>query len=361
MFLRCITAPHLPRLPCLSALGRRLASGSAPPPRPSFALQGALCSDVTFTRLLGTVGESEVILKDMLSAWMAAASVSTPLADVVILPDRQVLDGVAPRAKGELIVDVRAKDARSNFIVEVQHRVEARFPQRAVLYTAADIVMQHAADPGEWMRPVHTLAFCDYDFAAQLPGKEGIRSSLATWRRSAHVADISRAIHTYRLQPCAAAMAHLRQQGNAALDGDLASRMSFVFALLPHAPPLEDLTCFTAPILRWASLVAHLKPDNIDNVPRDVRSEGVEKLLLMLSGSKSQTEKEAFETAQEMDRSERAMEDVKAEGKAEGMAEGAVEGKLEILRALGITSAASYRKLTGADPPADVSSLLGDR
>jgi hypothetical protein len=103
---------------------------------------GALCNDYTFTRVLGTPQKSEAILKDLLGAWHSArtGAPGEALGDISILKPK-VRDGAFPKSKGELVVDVRALDR--NYIVEVQHRVEPLFPQRAVLYAAADIVSQH--------------------------------------------------------------------------------------------------------------------------------------------------------------------------------------------------------------------------
>ena len=59
-----------------------------------------------------------------------------------------------------------------------------------------------------------------------------------------------------------------------------------MFALLPHAPRLEDLTERTNPLLRWTALIAHVEPEEIDSVPKGVRDIHAVKLMLdILHGS----------------------------------------------------------------------------
>ena len=76
-------------------------------------MHGALCSDFTFRRVLGTPSKSEPILQDLLGAMRSSQTCGreTSVGTVRIL-DGKVRDGVLPQSKGELIVDVRAKDAR---------------------------------------------------------------------------------------------------------------------------------------------------------------------------------------------------------------------------------------------------------
>jgi len=315
---------------------------------------GSLCSDYTFTRIFGTPGASEPILKDMLEAWGEAR---TPggggggggvLIDTMEIVNPQVLEGAPPRSKGELIVDVRAKDSGSNFLIEVQHRVEPLFPHRAILYAAADIVSQHVEDvTSSRLRPVHSLAFCDYDFARGQLGT-GLGSSLNAWRKSrSHAPDAARVLHTFDLQPRADDMKQLGQTINTALAAEMAARMSFVFVLLPHAPRLGDLTARTPRILQWASLIAHLRADNVDAVPAEVRRAGVDLLLGKLRDSVDETELEALRTARDLDVQDQAVVCALAEGKAEGKA----EGMAEALRLLGIETVEAYRARFGADPP----------
>ena len=321
---------------------------------------GALCYDHTFTRLLGTRGESEPILKDLVAAWRAArtggaAQAAADDVDVEIL-DRQVLAGAQPRGKGDLVADVRLRGGKDTFIVEVQHRVEPSFPRRALLYASAEFVSRHMADPAS-QRPVHTIAFCDFDFAR---GRDGIRSGLSAWRKAEPplTPATERAVHFYNLLPSAAAMASMGQLGNEALDEELASRLSFVFALLPHAPRLQDLTTATPPLLRWASLVAHVAPDNLDEVPAEVRSKGVDKLMSMLSGSVDVTKAERLEAEAKEDDFERAMESALAEGdakgeargRAEGWAEGRADAIAEMLARLSVASKSAFSAKFGVDP-----------
>ena len=263
-----------------------------------------------------------------------------------------MLDGAPPRSKGELIVDVRAKDSDKNFLVEVQHRIEPLFPHRAVLYAAADLVAQHTADErrSDALRPVHSLSFCDYDFARGGFGT-GIGSTLNTWcKAAAHVPATERAIHSFNLQPRALVLERLKQVGNAALADELAARVSFTFALLPHAPRLADLSVETPRILQWASVIAHLRADNVDAVPRAVRRPGIDRLLGVLSESAAETELERLRTVRDGAVQEAAVACARAEAKAEGVAEGVADA----LRLLNVTTVAAYRARFGADPPTEL-------
>ena len=290
---------------------------------------GALCYDYTFTRVLGTPAVSEPILLDLLSAWHTArtGAPGEVLQDVSIIKPK-VRDGAFPKSKGELVVDVRARDADSNYIVEVQHRVEPLFPHRAVLYAAADIVNQHVENvAGSWLRPVHSLAFCDFDFA---PGKVHLATYDNAWRsKAARAPDPARAIHSFTLQPARNSLEGLQQLGNPALAKEMAERLSFLFALLPHAPRLEDLAPSTPPLLRWASLVAHVGPLNVHRVPMEVRTKGVHLLLEMLHSTPDETEMERIKEEAETGQLQRALESALAEGEAKGKAKGMAEGMAE--------------------------------
>ena len=317
---------------------------------------GSLCSDYTFERILATPGESEPILKDLLEAWGETRTRDGGdgvLIDTVEILSQQVLKGAPPRPMGDLIVDVRAKNSTSNFLVEVQHRIEPLFPHRAVLYAAADLVMQHTSDERrtDALRPVHSLAFCDYDFARG-PLSTGLGSSLNAWRKSqSHVPNTACVMQAFDLQPRADEMKHLSQVVNAALAAEMAARLSFVFVLLPHAPRLSELTERLPKILQWASLIAHLRADNVDAVPVEVRRAGVDLLLGRLRETVDETELEALRTARELAAQEDAVVCALAEGKAEVKAEGKAEGKAELLHLLGLETVEAYRTRFGADPP----------
>ena len=237
----------------------------------------------------------EVILGDLVSAWLAACAPDTPAPQIQALEiiERKVFDGAPPKSKGELIVDVHASGigarGSENLIVIVQHRIEPLFPHRAALYSAADIVAQHLADSKLTAhRPVHSIAFCDYGFSKGIHGT-GMGSTLTrstTWRKSIkHKPDVASALHLYSLLPCTNQMTRLGQKGNVALNAELAGRLSFVFVLLPHAPLLEELTVSTPPLLRWASLIAYANPRNLDAIPKPVRSAGIERLMAILKVS----------------------------------------------------------------------------
>jgi len=121
---------------------------------------------------------SEVVLVDLLSALRFALTGTNPAALQVKILDTKVRDGAQPKSKGELLVDVRASDDDSNFIVEVQRRSEALFHHRALLYASADIVAQQRTSSTIYLKPTHTLAFCDHDFGP--PKIAGSRSAIGT-------------------------------------------------------------------------------------------------------------------------------------------------------------------------------------
>ena len=152
--------------------------------------------------------------------------------------------------------------------------------------------------------------------------------------------------------------------GNAALDADLASRLTLTFLLLPHVPRLRELTTATPPLLCWASLVAYAEPRSVSEVRAEVRcgSEGVAALLAVLEGSAAEIEAERYEAEQEAQRAAMATEDLLVEtrsaGRTEGRAEGRADGVRDFLRSLGIASAADYRARCGNDAPPDVMRVL---
>ena len=110
-------------------------------------LNRAFLYDATFSRILGTPNASEPILSDLLTAWRAALTRRPVDADVVSkvkIVGRTVL-GAVLRTKGELMVDLRMRDADENLIVEVQHRAEPLFSHRTLVYASADVVEQHVS------------------------------------------------------------------------------------------------------------------------------------------------------------------------------------------------------------------------
>jgi len=138
--------------------------------------------------------------------------------------------------------------------------------------------------------------------------------------------------------------------GNEALDRELAAHSSFVFALLPHAPRLEELTARTPLLLRWASLVAHAEPENLNNVPKSVRSPGVERLLDQLASSAGEVARERAQAEEADDLFLQGIVVGRAEGEAKGEAKGRAEGEAKLLLELGITSAAAYRARFDREP-----------
>ena len=321
---------------------------------------GVLCCDYTFRRILGTPNMSEVVLVDLLSALRFTQTGAKPAALQVTILDTKVRDGVKPKSKGELLVDVRASDDESNFIVEVQRRSEALFPHRALLYASADIVAQQRTSSTIYLKPTHTLAFCDYDFGAPkiAENRGAIGTSLNRWREITdplHTPELSKAIQAFNLQSDKDILNRLSGELNVHLEAEMKARMSFVFALLPHAPLLQDVTSSTHPLLRWASLVAHLQPANIDTVPKDVRDiKGVQVLLEILDGSKEETELEQALAEQARDAHEREV----LESKAEGLAEGEAKAWQKMISSLNIRTVGEFRDKFGREPPPEVLSIL---
>ena len=323
----------------------------APPRKPRAAdapslPPGSLCYDVVFRRALGTRDLSEVILEDLLGAWRAAVTgSSSSVATQVQLIDTGVKAGEGAHEKGSLAVDVRFTDAESNYIVEIQHRTEALFPHRALTYAAAEIVGQPCRR-GVGLRPVHVLAFCDFAFGAPKAGSGllvGTALSASRWRRSdtasEHLRDPALAIHAFGLLPVphAVGSALEDQRGDPHLARDMRARLSFLFALLPHAPMLCEVNASTPPILKWAALIAHLHVDNLAAVPREpgIFTPGVARLVDVLASSADHTRAEvraadeeasiAFQHAESM--ADEAWAEGEAKGKAEGIAEGKAEGE----------------------------------
>ena len=318
---------------------------------------GALCTDATFTRVLGSPGDSEPILADLIGAWHQARTGDAAAAAVAVeVSTRKVLSGLGLHDKGSLTVDVRAVTDRESYLVEVQHRPEAYFPHRALVYSAAEVVTHHISHPIDLSaRRVHTLAFCDYDFQDSLQGTLGIKSS--RWRTAApHTRVQARALQVFGLHASPRAMVGF--DVNPALERMLAQQASFVFALLPHAPRLNELTPATPPLLRWAALVAHVAPDNIDDVPKDLRIGGVARLLEMLDATASTARAEREEADRRAADDAQALEDARAEAEAKGKAEGKAEGMATALRLVGVENVASYRAHFGADPPAQLAPFL---
>lgn len=181
-------------LPALRHVLHRCASSATSRVRP--VRPGALCTDHTFTRVLGTRNESEVILADLMYAWRRAQTGdASAYIESVEICDRTVHAGAAPHSKGELVVDVRVAGGGESYLVEVQHRIEALFPHRAVIYAAAEIVAHHMQSPSfPTARSVHSLAFCDYDF--QDLKKDGSPSPLSVnfskWRTSSALKPLER-------------------------------------------------------------------------------------------------------------------------------------------------------------------------
>ena len=159
----------------------------------------------------------------------------------------------------------------------------------------------------------------------------------------------------YTVQPHASSMRGLGQRGNEALTADIAARLSLTFALLPHAPRLVDLNNATPPLIRWASLIAHVRPGNVGEVPAGVRAvPGVRRLLDVLSETTDLVahEENAARSEQEALYTERlAVFD-------EGRTEGHMEGAAAVLAEMGIVTAADYEAKLGVPPPPAVAAHL---
>ncbi len=311
IFFSVTVTPMLPALrarfvrPAQFVRHLTIKNSPAPPKKPraedtpSLPL-GSLCYDHVFKRILGTKDQSEEILVDMLSAWrMAVTGDSSSTVEKVEIIGTGVKEGEGVHDKGALTVDVLAKDAANNFIVEVQHRTEALFPHRALSYAAADI----AGQPPGALRPVHVLAFCDFSFGAPKAGSKqhvGTTMRPSFWRaqdsKSEHQRDQTQALHAFGLQPLtfAPGTALANQRGNPHLALDMRARLSFLFALLPHAPLLHEVTSSTPPILKWAGLIAHLRAENTDALPREqgIFTPGVSRLVEVLKQTVETTRNE---------------------------------------------------------------------
>ena len=298
-------------------------------------------------------------MQDLLSAMRFAQTGLKDTVQGVEFVDAKVRESVAPKFKSELLVDLRVKDSDSTFIVEVQRRKEASFVHRCILYSSADIVSQHLESLGQTskLRPVHTLAFvCDYDFGEGRGGNIG--TLLTNWRsskKSQNSPVVSKAIQFYALEQQKDALARLGGIENEMLTKEMHNRLSFVFALLPHAPRLEDLTERTNPLLRWAALIAHVEPEEIDSVPKGVRDIHAVKLMLdILHGSIEETKLERNRAQEEAARDSEEEDQIFQDGQRQGE----TEGMLRILFQLKVKSAADYRREFGVDPPDYVAKAL---
>ncbi len=141
---------------------------------------------------------------------------------------------------------------------------------------------------------------------------------------------------------------------NVALERELSAQVSFVFALLPHAPRLEDLSSATPPLLRWAALVAHAEPSNLSKVPKEVRVAGIACLLDMLSSTADAVRAEREEAEYLAASDVQALADAQAESEAKGKA----EGMAGALRLMGVVTVEAYRVRFGANPPPQLAPFL---
>jgi len=337
-------------------LWRRFSTKSRPT-----AKKGALCLDQTFKRVLGTPTTSEPVMKDLLNAMRFAQTGLKDTVQGVEFVDAKVRESVAPIFKRELLlVDVRVKDSDSTFIVEVQRQKKASFVRRCILYSSAEIVSQHLESLGQTskLRPVHTLAFCDYDFGEGRGGNRNFGTLMTNERSSKNSQNspvVSKAIQFYALESQKDALSRLGGIDNEMLTEEMHNRLSFVFALLPHAPRLEDLTADTHPLLRWAALIAHVEPEEIDSVPKGVRDIHAVKLMLdILHGSIEETKLERGRAQEEAARDQEEEYQIFQDGFMQGKA----EGLMRILFQLKVKSAADYRREFGVDPPDYVAKAL---
>lgn len=259
--------------------------------------EGALCSDYTFARILGAEKGSGLILKDLIGAWCAMRGLPEEL-DAAKIVARKAPNGLPPRSRGALTAEVRAKGASRGYLVDVQHRTEPFFPQSSIFDTACELVTEDAADRSTMeLRPTHALAFCDFTFAADGPFGAGDSEA------AEFVVDPTQALQSFSLH----ANDVLGQRSNETLARDMQARMSFTFALLPHAPRLEQLTAETPPLLRWASLVAHANPLNANTVPKAARTEGIDTLLELLKSTSSLVAEERRKAEADHDQNLRAV------------------------------------------------------
>ena len=93
---------------------------------------GALCTDATFTRVLGSRGASEPILIDLLSAWrQAQTGDGTAAVRDVSISDRRVNEGQGMHARGALVVDVRAEGDGESYLGSSRRRPPRERRRRA--------------------------------------------------------------------------------------------------------------------------------------------------------------------------------------------------------------------------------------
>lgn len=355
----------------LSALvaDRVVAAASPPPP----VISGALIFDRIFEHVIGKEGYSEPILVGMLSAWRTAftGNADAIVDDVKILP-RNVRSKDLATGAGELLVDVHARNADSNFIVEVQHRTEPLFARRAVLYAAAEMAWQHL-DAGseleadskrnvdEVIRPVHALAFCDYDFDLNDSGGAGVKET--KWRkRTQHQGDVKRAVDMFGLRRLDDVLQKLNPGyvANASLEREMASRVSYTFVMLPHVPPLTAMPVCTPPLLQWASVIAHACPGiTLAGLPPALRSlKGIDRLVEGLNDATTKemiTQEEDFRyREQEHERLKLIslrlqLEEEFRETEKKGY-QTALQLRIGELRKVGITTADGFRQQYGHEP-----------
>jgi len=245
---------------------------------------GVLCCDYTFSRVFGTTGVSEDVLVDLLGALRFAATGTAPDALRVKILNTKARDRVLPTSQGQLLIEVHASDDESSYIVDLQRRREVLFHHQALLHALADI--------DTYLKPTHVLAFCDEDLGASINTKRHDATSVPV------VIDSSKTFQAFKLQSDRAVMDQM--EINEHLEAAMKARVSIVFAFLQHAPLLQDITSSTSPLLRWTSIVAHLQLSSIDTLSKDVRDiKGVQKLLEILDGSRSETEQEQLRFEQD--------------------------------------------------------------
>jgi hypothetical protein len=250
---------------------------------------GKLAADHTFVRVFGTPKRSEPILAGLVSAWapvMVGMPAATEAVEIKLL-DRMIYNANLPKGKNNLIADIHlhASNLDAKFLVEIQHRPERNFADSAILYSSADVVTQRFAEgvtqASYNLKPVHNISFCDFSF-----GGDDTRVALADtkWRASKDFkSDVNRAFAAYSLtdrgEDLRKVVGH-NYIGNKGLDAFMNNRLSFFFMLLPHMPPLEQLTAATPSIVKWGSLVAHLTPYNAGAIPIEIKQEKAVQMVL---------------------------------------------------------------------------------
>jgi hypothetical protein len=303
---------------------------------------GAFCYDHTFTRLLGTRGESETVLKDLVAAWRAARTGVS--AQAATLNWRSSTVGRASSRCG------RAPARRQG---ELPRRDAA--PRRAAI-----------SAPRAALR-VGGIA-CRRNWRTRPPCGPCTRSHSATTtfcplampeleRGTMRGARPSRTLRRPRSAPCTQLAAQLGRNGEHGSAGQRGARRRACIvpelclcAAAPRAR-LRDLMAATPPRCAGRHLWRTLRPRTSTkcHMKRAARASRSSRHAERIDGHKQGT-KEGRRQAEEKELNfVRTVEFVEGEAK----------GRAEVLGALGVASPAAFRAKFGVDSPPALASFFG--